>query len=216
MSYKLKIWDLPIRLFHWSLALLIIFLWYSAKISTDLMEWHAIAGKVLFALILFRLIWGIVGSETAQFSKFIKPPLTTIAYLRSMKKSDNEPIIGHTPPGAYMIITMLLVILIQIVSGLCSSDDIFVEGNFYRYLDHETAEWMASIHYYTFYILIFLISLHVSTIAIYAITGVNMVKPMISGSKIVQEKKIPPKLISTWKAFFIFLVVFVLTFLFLK
>jgi cytochrome b len=212
MSFSIKVWDFPIRLFHWLLVALIIFLWCSAAIADDLMAWHLSAGKLLLALLLFRVTWGFCGSQTARFTHFVRPPMQALYYLTDLIKSKPDNTIGHNPAGAYMVLMMMIVLLVQIISGLCNSDDIFFEGSLFQYLDEKTANWMAVIHYYNFYILLALIAIHLLAIVSYYLKGNNLIAPMISGCKKVQKNITQPNFVNSLWALIIFMLVTLLVF----
>ncbi len=212
MRYYLKIWDLSTRLFHWSLVLLIIFLWYSADVADDLMEWHVIAGEFFFALLIFRVVWGFCGSETSRFGHFIGSPFRAVLYFFQFLRGRSSVGIGHNPAGGYMVLFMLVVLFIQVISGLFNSDDVFIEGRFYAYVDESFADWMGFIHYQNFYVLLFLVGLHLLVISIYALRGDNLVSPMLSGGKWVKTAITQPIMVSSLKAFFVFMMVMFLVF----
>ena len=120
---KSKIWDGAVRIFHWSQVLLLAGLWYSAD-----QEWyglHMTLAYTLAALLLSRLVWGVIGSENARFSHFVKSPRQVWLWLQQSPKPADA---GHNPLSGYMVILMLTLILLQFVTGLMTSDDILTEG----------------------------------------------------------------------------------------
>ena len=111
---KIRLWDLPLRLFHWSLLVCVAGAVATAEL--DAMDWHPRFGYAILALLLFRLIWGFVGSTHARFASFVRGPGTVLAYLHSMK--DNKgPSIGHNPLGALSVLALLATLLFQAISG---------------------------------------------------------------------------------------------------
>jgi len=194
------------------IKVLIIFLWYSADIADDLMIWHVRAGKLLLALLIARVAWGFCGSQTARFADFIRSPKEFFNYLPFIKKTEKNNEIGHNPTGGYMVVIMMAVLFVQSISGLGNSDDIFIEGSLYRYLNENTAELMAKIHYNNFYILLILIAMHLLAIASYYLSGNNLVLPMVSGYKKIQKATKPPYFINAFWALGIFLIVVAMVF----
>ena len=117
MTTKVRVWDLPIRLFHWLLVVLLAFSWWSAEQRE--MAWHLWSGSILLGLLIFRILWGFIGGSTALFSDFVTSPHNAVAYLR--KPSSTAPI-GHNPLGGYSVIAMLTLLTAQISSGLLAVD----------------------------------------------------------------------------------------------
>ena len=115
-SHRISVWDVPTRLFHWLLAGLIVFAWWSAE--TDHLAWHKIAGSSIAGLLVFRLWWGVFGGSTARFAGFLRGPKTVIAYLSGKEKSG----IGHNPLGALSVVALLLTSIVIVVAGLFAVD----------------------------------------------------------------------------------------------
>lgn len=174
---RVAVWDLPTRLFHWSIVLLIGFSWWSAENAFD--PWHFWSGYAVLFLLLFRLLWGFVGSSTARFSSFVRGPSAVLKYLRS----GDWPLAGHSPLGALSAIAMLLALLVQVATGLVQIDsEDFVEGPLSSLVSFETAEAAHEIHDLNFNILLWLIALHVAAILSYRLVlARRLVGPMITG-----------------------------------
>lgn len=188
---KIRVWDLPLRLFHWSLMLLVIGAIVSAEIADDVtgaMDWHPRFGYAILALLLFRLIWGIVGSTHARFSNFVRGPSAIMSYLRQLK-THPAPSIGHNPLGALSVIALLLALLLQAVSGLfLSVEDFGVEGPLFKHVSNAVADLFWKIHEINPGILITLVGLHVAAILFYRfVKREDLVTPMLSGTKHVSE-----------------------------
>jgi cytochrome b len=115
MTDKIKVWDPAIRLFHWSL---VISFTISYVVSDDDVRLHAKAGYVVFGLLLFRILWGFVGGRFARFSEFIRGPMTTLSYLRSLFSSSAKRYVGHNPAGGWMIVLLLVSLFVTSWSGL--------------------------------------------------------------------------------------------------
>lgn len=175
MTAKVRIWDLPIRLFHWALVLLIPALW--ATHHWDQMDLHILLGEITLGLILWRLLWGVLGSSTARFASFVKGPGAALRYLRGGGKA-----FGHNPLGGWSVMLMLLALAVQTGLGLFASDE---DGIFYGPLastNLETAHTIAQRHETFFWVLVALIALHVLAILYYRILKRDdLITPMITG-----------------------------------
>jgi cytochrome b len=171
------VWDLPVRLFHWSVVLLIALSWWSAEKSLDRV--HFWSGHGLLFLLVFRILWGFAGSSTARFATFVRGPAAILAYLRD--GGDGRP--GHSPIGALSVLAMLLALLVQISTGLVQIDeDDFVEGPLARLVGYDTSILAHDLHEWSFNLLLALIALHLLAIAYYhLVRGRSLVRPMVTG-----------------------------------
>jgi len=178
-TVRVAVWDLPTRLFHWALVGLISFSWWTAE--EEHVDWHIWSGAAILTLLLFRLMWGLVGSSTARFRSFVRGPAAIFAYLRDMKGW--RPI-GHSPLGALSVLALLLVIAVQVGLGLINSDDDgLVEGPLAHLVSYEVSEAAHELHEHeVFDVLLILIALHVGAILFYRLfLGKKLVGPMITG-----------------------------------
>ncbi len=181
MSTPVRVWDLPTRLFHWALAICIVLGIVFVKIGGNAIEWHAYCGYTALALILFRLIWGFVGSWHARFANFIPSPSKLIAFLRGQVDGG----LGHNPLGALSVIALLLVVLIQALTGLFADDDIFFQGPLAKYVSNSTVALLTSIHRFNQYLIFALVGLHLAAISYYYfVKRQNLVGPMVTGDKL--------------------------------
>lgn len=180
---KLPIWDIWIRLFHWSLALAVLLLLYTGLTGEFFYEWHRRAGEFVLFLILFRICWGLVGSSNARLSTLVKNPLEAFAHLRSLAVR-NVPIEReHNAAGAWAVLVMLLVLGIQALSGMFIADeDEFVEGALYGSFNASVSDWIYSVHMFNAELIKIIVALHVFMIAIYLVYAKrNLILPMITG-----------------------------------
>lgn len=176
-----KVWDWSIRVFHWSLPALLFLLWRSAG---DDMDQHMLFAQLLLGLLLYRIIWGFIGTPYARFSHFLYHPGRIIAYLRASLTAHKPVYLSHNPLGGVMVLVMLGTLLFQAGSGLFATDDIFYEGPLYSYVSGATSSWMTDWHKSWFYDgLLLIIGLHVVAIVLYRLRGENLVKAMITGHK---------------------------------
>jgi cytochrome b len=173
---KQPVWDLPIRLFHWLLAVLIGFSWWSAEY--DHTSWHIWSGCAILTLLIFRLLWGFVGSSTARFAGFIRGPRAMVDYLRGKWTG-----IGHTPLGALSVVALLLAVSVQVGLGLFAEDeDGIVMGPLAKLVSSDTSDKVRDIHALWFYVVLGLIGLHVLAIVYYRLfRGQKLTRPMITG-----------------------------------
>lgn len=184
MAYRVRVWDLPTRLFHWALAACVIALVVTAKLGE--MLWHERLGYAVLALLLFRLVWGLVGGHWSRFHTFVYAPGSVLAYLRGRAHPDH--VIGHTPLGAASVYAMLLVLLAQVGTGLFSDDEIAFTGPLNRFISTDAGLAATSYHRsWGQWFVIGLVVLHVAAIAWYAWRKrQNLVRPMVVGDKEVR------------------------------
>lgn len=176
---RIKLWDLPTRLFHWLLVILVIAAVVTAKIGGNAMDWHGRIGLCILGLIAFRLVWGFVGSHHSRFVNFIPTPTSVWGYLRGHWQG-----IGHNPLGALSVVALLGLISAQVLTGLFSNDDIAFNGPLFDLVSKELSDQLTGIHKLSINVLIALIVLHLGAIAFYTfLKKDNLVKPMITGWK---------------------------------
>lgn len=192
---RVRIWDAPTRLFHWAIVVLVALQWWTAE--EEELELHITLGLVTLGLILFRLIWGLIGSSTARFATFVKGPRAVIAYLRGRAGY----VLGHNPLGALSVIGLLGVLVAQIGLGLFASDeDGLYGGPFAHLIDPDLSEEAAELHEDLFDVLLVLIGLHVAAILYYALVKRdNLVGPMITGRRDVPEGVEGMSAASAWR-----------------
>ncbi|MCL2913382.1 cytochrome b/b6 domain-containing protein [Shewanella corallii] len=181
MSASVKVWDFPTRLFHWALVALIGGLWWTADAGE--MEWHMVLAYSLGALLLFRVIWGFIGSDTSRFRDFVHGPRTVIGYASSLKTRGVTPHSGHNPLGGYMVVVMLLAIAAQFTTGLFATDDVFTEGPLYAYVSSNTADWMTWVHKKNFDFILVLVGLHVLAVLVHMFKGDALLGAMFTGRR---------------------------------
>ena len=180
MKKIIRVWDLPIRLFHWLLAACILASFITVKIGGDAMEIHARVGYCVLALIIFRICWGLVGSYHARFINFVPSPRGLVGYLMGKSKAG----LGHNPLGALSVLALIVSVGVQATTGLFANDDILFEGPFAKYVSNSTVSLLTSIHRFNETVLLILIALHLCAILYYyKFKGENLIKPMIVGDK---------------------------------
>lgn len=176
---KILIWDLPTRLFHWLLVLAIVALVVTGKAGGSWMEWHGRLGLLVLGLLVFRLLWGVMGSTYARFARFFPTPAKVAAYLRGQWHAP-----GHNPLGACSVLALLAVPLFQALTGLVANDDIAFVGPLYDLVGRDLSNLATRWHLLAVNVLLALVALHVAAILFYAhIKKDNLVKPMVLGWK---------------------------------
>lgn len=176
-SKRHRLWDLPTRLFHWLLVLAIAAAIISGQLGGNMIVWHGRIGIFIVGLIVFRLVWGVLGSTYARFAHFFPTPAKVKAYLRGEWR---QP--GHNPLGALSVFALLALVSFQAVSGLFANDDIAFNGPLYDLAGRELSNRLSGLHYLVSNGLYVLIALHLLAIAFYGhIKKKNLVKPMITG-----------------------------------
>lgn len=180
----IRVWDLPVRLFHWLLVLTVVGLVVTAKLGGNWMEWHQRLGFFALGLVVFRLIWGVVGSQHARFSNFMRGPSTVWRYMQEIKRPDARRYLGHNPMGALSVLAMLAVLLLQAGTGLFADDDILMRGPYADAVAKQVSELMTKIHKLNSDVIIGLVVLHLCAIGFYFfVKRENLVTPMITGAK---------------------------------
>lgn len=189
MKQKIKVWDLPTRIFHWMLVLAIAFMWYSGETGGNLLAWHLRCGLLVLALVVFRVCWGFWGSDTAKFSRFVRGPKQIIRYLKGEITENEQP--GHNPLGALMVLALLGAVLVQVTTGLFSPDDntFIFNGYLNSLVSSSTGAAMRKIHFGFFNLLLILAAVHIITILAYKfLKKHNLITPMITGYKELEGK----------------------------
>ena len=178
------IWDLPVRLFHWSLVVLVVISWTTAEIGGDAMIYHLWSGYTILTLLLFRLLWGCWGSTHARFSDFVRGPGAAIGYGRALLRGETPFYRGHNPLGGWMVILLLLVLSLQAGTGLFANDDIFIEGPLYPWVSKAGSDFLTRLHKLNFDLLLILIGLHLLAALFYFFgKHENLILPMLTGRK---------------------------------
>ena len=182
LRLPMPIWDLPVRLFHWLLPILLITSYVSVK--TDRMALHLLSGYAMAVLLIFRLIWGFIGSDTARFSRFLRSPLAAIRHIGRMFRREPDNAVGHNEAGCLMVIGLLALLTIQVVTGLCANDDGETEGPLMKFISKGLSDQLSKAHDVTFKLIMIAVGLHILAVIVYALfKGQDLVRPMITGRK---------------------------------
>jgi len=184
---SVRVWDVPTRLFHWSLVLLVAANIYTGNVGgLREMDLHKLSGYAILALVLFRLVWGFVGSRHSRFADFVRGPGEVIGYARSLFGKAHRSFVGHNPMGAWSVMAMLASLLLQAITGLFARDDILTEGPLVRYVAKETSRTLSAIHELNGTVLYVLIGTHLAAVLGYLVFRKdNLIRPMLTGRKAV-------------------------------
>jgi cytochrome b len=197
------IWDLPTRVCHWVLALLFIFSWWSGREGGMFLQYHMLCGYCVLSLILFRFLWGFFGTSSSLFSNFLCGPAEVWRYSKTIFHRKSAPYFTHNPLGGWAVMTMLLALLLQIVTGLFANDDLFNEGPLYPYVSSQLSDFFTGIHEVIAYFLIGLILLHILVIAFYQFWKKQyLVQAMITGYLNQVPQKSLVVSVTLWRALF--------------
>ena len=178
----IRVWDLPVRLFHWTLVALVLTSWATRELGD--MEAHRLSGYAILVLVLFRVLWGFIGTRHARFADFVRTPAAMRAYMRETLAGRPGRFLGHNPAGGWSVLAILACLFLQGVTGLFLTDDILFDGPFYGMLGKEWTARLDAVHKANFVVLLVLIGLHLSAIGFYRVVKrENLVLPMLTGRK---------------------------------
>lgn len=181
---KVRVWDLPTRLFHWLLFVLVLVSFVSGNIGGNAMVYHMRSGYAILALLIFRFVWGFTGSRSSRFASFVTNPATVWACAANVFNKEEKPYLGHNPLGGWSILAMLAALFLQVGSGLFASDDIFTEGPLHLWVSKETSNFLTGVHLINRYVLVALIAVHIFAVLFYLFyKRENLIRPMITGVK---------------------------------
>lgn len=178
-SKRIRLWDLPTRLFHWLLVVTVVGAVVTGQIGGSLIDWHGRLGQFAAGLLAFRVVWGLVGSTYARFAVFFPTPAKIKAYLAGQWQGE-----GHNPLGALSVFGLIFLLSVQVLCGLFANDDIAFTGPLADLVSREISNKLTGVHSLLSNVLIALVVLHIAAIAFYArVKKQNLVKPMITGWK---------------------------------
>ncbi|QFR35031.1 cytochrome B [Ancylobacter sp. TS-1] len=177
-------WDLPTRLAKWTLAALVGLAFASRYYGDAGLVWHQWNGLAILVVLVFRLLWGFVGGSTARFAGFLRGPGAVLAYARDMRRGRPQHFLGHSPPGGWMVMALLVVVGAQSLTGLFTSDDIAVYAPMTAVASDETIRSASAWHQWLYPWLLALLALHVTANLAHSLFGRdNLIGAMIGGRK---------------------------------
>ncbi len=183
MAIRIRVWDLPTRIFHWALVLCIVAMVVTAQIGGEAMPWHMRLGCTVLSLLLFRIVWGFIGGRWSRFSSFVHGPSAVLAYVRGQALTEHS--VGHNPLGAGSVLAMLFFLLAQVGSGMFSDDDIAFSGPLTKYVSNAAVKLATTYHADIGKIIVLvLVLLHIAAIVYYRVKKKdNLVPAMLHGDK---------------------------------
>jgi len=183
-----RVWDLPVRLFHWVIAALIVLSFVTGHVGGNAMRIHELSGFSILTLVLFRVLWGFFGSTHARFADFVRGFAAVRRYAAALWSGRSVSSAGHNPLGGWMVLALLLCLLTQAGTGLFANDDVMTEGPLMKYVAKEVSDRISLIHEINSYVLVVLVTLHVAA-ALYYLwrKRENLIWPMFTGGKSVTD-----------------------------
>lgn len=176
-----RVWDLPVRLTHWLLVICVAGSWLTHQAGVQWFGWHRRLGYATLVLVLFRIVWGFVGTRHARFANFVRGPRAIMAYLGGGARQET---VGHNPLGALSVVAMLGLLLLQAGTGLFANDEIANAGPFYGWVSQPTSNRITALHHSNSDWLLAMIALHVAAVAWYAwVRRTPLVRAMLTGRK---------------------------------
>lgn len=194
---QVKVWDGWIRLFHWSIVVLIAV--SAISIKTGNVEVHYVSGYTVLTLLLFRVAWGLVGSDTARFTRFLRSPLAAARHLGGFGRREPDTEIGHNAAGGWMVLVMLGLLLVQATTGLFANHepgfDYDAHGPLALTVSDRLSARLTGIHHFNFGLILAVVCLHVLAVLAYRVVkGHDLIGPMVTGFKSLPARIAPPRM----------------------
>jgi cytochrome b len=178
------VWDLPVRAFHWALAVAVAASYFTHTLGIQYFRYHVWCGYSVIVLVIFRIAWGFVGTRHARFSSFVRGPAAAWRYLSGRSHDKERRYAGHNPVGGWMVLVLLAILLVQAVTGLFGNDEIADVGPLYGLIGNDWSLRLTSLHRRLFDWIAVAIALHVAAVLAYRIVKKrNLITPMLTGSK---------------------------------
>jgi cytochrome b len=198
-DHKIIVWDGPTRLFHWVIVMLVVAAYVTWRLNW--MDWHAKAGYALLTAVLFRILWGFFGSESARFSRFLASPRAAARHLVHAFRRDQDRQAGHNPAGGWMVLLLLALLLGEPLTGVYVANDVADEGPWTELMPASVANAITALHRIFWDALLAAVALHLLAILIYtAVTRHNLVRPMLTGWKSLPSDVPQPRMAGSARA----------------
>jgi cytochrome b len=196
---RVHVWDASTRLFHWAVVLLVVAAYVTWQLNW--MDWHARCGYAVLALALFRVLWGFFGSETARFARFLAAPRVAAHHLLHALRREPDRQAGHNAAGGWMVLLLVLLLLAEALSGLYVANDVADQGPLTELTPASIANAITALHSILWNALLGAVALHLLAILVYAaVKGHDLLRPMITGWKLLPADVRPPRLASPMRA----------------
>lgn len=200
---QVKVWDGWVRLVHWGIVLLLGLSWLSAE--KGWIDLHILSGCTVLTLVLFRIAWGFLGSETARFRHFLRSPLMALRHLAHFPRPEPDHGVGHTAAGGWMVLVLLALLLVQPLTGLFSAEEpefsYGARGPLADLVSAETCEWLTGLHAANFNLILLAAGLHILAVLAYRLVKRHdLVRPMLRGWKWLPAGVASPRFGSPWLA----------------
>jgi cytochrome b len=178
------IWEWPLRVWHWLLAGAVVTSLVTG-LSGDIgwMDWHLRSGYAVCGLLLFRLLWGFSGGLYSRFGTYRTSVGALLAFVRRQPAASGTPADAHTAPGVLLVWFMLGVLLVQALTGLATSDDIFVEGPLVRHLPEDLVGLAGTVHHRVYYLVLAALAAHLGAHVVYGLARDPLPLAMFRGRK---------------------------------
>ncbi|HUL95130.1 MAG TPA: cytochrome b/b6 domain-containing protein [Usitatibacter sp.] len=175
-------WDLPTRLFHWALALLVVFSFATGEVGGSWLPWHMRSGYAILTLLLFRLAWGFAGSREARFTSFVRGPRAALDHARALARGNRTLAPGHNPLGGWMVVVLLALAAFQAGTGLFSNDESSHEGPLAAKVSGAVVDRMSALHSWNAWLIAAAVGVHVAAVSVYQWRWrMDVIGPMVSG-----------------------------------
>ncbi|WP_114812569.1 cytochrome b/b6 domain-containing protein [Paraburkholderia kururiensis] len=202
-SRTVLIWDWPVRLFHWLTVALVAAAYVTARFNW--IDWHVRIGETLLVLVVFRLLWGCFGSQTARFASFVAAPAAALRHLRALARREPDVQAGHNPAGGWMVLLLLALLAAETLTGLYVYNDVADEGPLSEVVPAAVSNAITALHSILWDALAVAVALHVCAVALYAfVWGQNLVRPMLDGRKQLPAHVREPRRAPLWLAILLF------------
>lgn len=194
---RVKVWDGWIRFFHWSVVFLLAVSWVS--IRTGNVEVHYVSGYAMLSLLLFRIAWGVAGSDTARFARFLRSPLAGLRHLGRFRRREPDTEIGHNAAGGWMVLVLLGLLFVQAATGLFANHEpgfsYDAHGPLALKVGDGTSAWLTGVHHLNFNLVLVAVGLHVLAVLAYRVVkGHDLIGPMVTGSKSLPARLAAPRM----------------------
>jgi len=199
-----RVWDLPTRLFHWLAAALVAAAYLTWRLNW--MDWHGWVGEAVLALVLWRLLWGFLGSDTARFAYFLASPRAALHHLAQIRQREPDRDPGHNPAGGWMVLLLLALLLGETLTGIYVANDVADQGPLTELTPAPLANLISALHRLLWQALLAAVILHLlATYAYFALKRHNLLLPMVTGRKRLPDSVPAPRIAGLARALTAFL-----------